>query len=312
MKKLPARTAASLLIGVLASVTGCSDHHADPRTPQASAPRYAAVARGRIDVEGGMLQLSSAQPGVVASVFAHAGDHVRRGQSLSKLQSAGAKAVITVAKGRLEQAQADVRLADVRLDAARKRAQILAQAAAAGADAGQNAVDAAAQVRQLSARHAAAKAAATVARGQLDEARYALAQHTLEAPAAGYVVKVHVQPGETVSPHSGPMFTLLPDRPRIVIAELNSEFAGAVHAGMSAQVLLDNDTETPVGKARVVRIGKVFRPSTLTENPSQHAYTRTVTCVLRFLKPVDAHVGERVLVRIAPVGAKNSASDGGN
>jgi multidrug resistance efflux pump len=309
MKKLRARTVASLLIGVLASVTGCSDRHADPPAPQVSAPRYAAVARGYIDVEGGMLQLSSAQPGVIASVLAHAGDHVRRGQTLSKLQSAGAKAAITVAKGRLEQARADVRLADVRLDAARKRAQILAQAAAAGADAGQNAVDAAGQVRQLSAQHAAAQAAAKVARGQLDEARYALAQHTLKAPASGYVIKVHVQPGETVSPQSGAMFTLLPDRPRIVIAELNSEFAGAVHAGMTAQVLLDNDTQTPVGKARVVRVGKVFRPSTLTEDPSQHAYTRTVTCVLHFLKPVAAHVGERVLVRIAPGGANTSASE---
>lgn len=309
MKKLRARTVASLLIGVLASVAGCSDRHADPPAVQASTPRYAAVARGRIDVEGGMLQLSSAQPGVIASVLAHAGDHVHRGQSLSKLQSAGAKAAITVAKGRLEEARAEVRLAEVRLEAARKRAQILGQAAAAGADAGQNAIDAAAQVRQLSARHAAAQAAATVARGQLDEARYALAQHILEAPVAGYLVKVHVQPGETVSPQSGPMFTLLPDRPRIVVAELNSEFAGAVHAGMTAQVLLDNDTETPVGKARVMRVGKVFRPSTLTENPSQHAYTRTVTCVLHFLKPVDAHVGERVLVRIAPAGATKSTGE---
>lgn len=298
MKTLPARTFGFLLLGVFAAAAGCSRSNAAPSAETASTPRYAAVARGRIDVEGGLLQLSSAQPGIIASVLVHPGDHVRRGQSLSKLQPMDAKAAVTIAKGRLAQARAEVRLAAARLGAARTRAQTLAQAAAAGAGAGQDATDAANQVQQLSAREAAAQAAVTTARGQLEEARYALAQHTLHAPVAGYVVKVHVQLGETVAPQSGPMFTLLPDRPRIVVAELNSEFVGAVHPGMTAQVVLDNDTQTPVGEARVVRVGKVFRPSTLTKNPSQRAYTRTVTCVLHFAKKVTAHVGERVLVRI--------------
>ncbi len=300
MNRFSTCACASLLAGMLIATAGCSQGHADPPAPKVSESGYAAVARGRIDVEGGLLKLSSAQPGVIASVLVHPGDHVSRGHALAKLESADARAAVTIAEGHLAQARADARLAAVRLDAARKRSKILAQAAAAGADAGQNATDAADQVQQLSAQRAAAQAEVTTARGQLDEARYVLSQHTLHAPAAGDVVEVHVQPGETVSPQSGPMFTLLPDRPRIVVAELNSEFANAVHAGMTADVLLDNDTETSLGKARVVRVGKVFRPSSLMANPQQHPYTRTVSCVLHFQKPVSAHIGERVLVKIAP------------
>jgi multidrug resistance efflux pump len=112
------------------------------------------------------------------------------------------------------------------------------------------------------------------------------------------VVEVHVQPGETVSPQSGPLFTLLPDSPRIVVAELNSDYASAVHAGMQAQVVLDSDAESVVGNAHVVRVGKVFVPSTLEEDPTLRTNTRTVTCVLHFDKPTSLRIGQRVLVRI--------------
>jgi multidrug efflux pump subunit AcrA (membrane-fusion protein) len=172
MKKFRAPILAPLLIGALAMTTGCARHHQNAPVPQATAsPGYAAVARGRIDIEGRLLQLSSSQPGVVTIVLAHPGDHVLKGQPLAKLQSDNAEVAITIAEGRVKLAEADAQIAAVRLDVERKRAMVLSQAAAAGADTDQNATDAASQVLQISAQQAAAQAAITIASGQLAEAR---------------------------------------------------------------------------------------------------------------------------------------------
>ena len=51
-----------------------------PASP--AAPTYAAVASGRVDVEGGLLQLAAPRDGAVARVNVHEGDVVRRGQVL--------------------------------------------------------------------------------------------------------------------------------------------------------------------------------------------------------------------------------------
>jgi multidrug resistance efflux pump len=251
-------------------------------------------------VEGGLLPLSAAVPGVVQTVKVHVGEHVRDGQVLATLQAGDAAAAVTIARGRLAQAKAQARLVAIQLKAARERAQTLAKAAAAGADAGQDATDAASHADQLAAQASAAAASVSVARGELEQASHALDRHTLRAPKAAQVSEVHVQPGQSVSTQSGPLFTLLPDAPRIVSAEINSDFVSRVHKGMRAQIVLNDDKDEPVGTARVTFVGQVFGPSTLEEDPSLRANIRTVKCRLRFDHPHDLRIGQRVLVRFLP------------
>jgi RND family efflux transporter MFP subunit len=301
MKMLPVRTSVVLLLACTALVSGCG------RGKAAQAPKhdgevaqYVAVSRGTIAVEGGLLPLSAAVPGVVDAVKVHVGDHVHDGQVLATLKSGDARAAVDIARGRLAQAQAQAQLIALQLKAARQRARTLQQAAAAGADAGQDATDAASKADQLAARSAAAKAAVTVARGTLEQARHALERHTLRAPLAAQVSEVHVQPGESVSAQSGPLFTLLPDAPRIVEAEINSDYVAKVHKGMRAQIVLNDDNDEPVGTARVTFVGQVFGPSKLAEDPSVRANTRTVQCRLRFDHPQALRIGQRVLVRFLP------------
>lgn len=302
MRNLPTCIKVCLVLGLAAATAGCL-HHDRPEQPAqgtkaVSAPRYAAVALARIGIEGGLVHLGVAQPGIVATALVHPGDHVRRGQALIKLNDEQAKDAVTIAHGRLEQARAEQRLTAIRLANARKRAKLLSDAFAAGAGSGQDASDANSAVGQLEAKLLATKAAVSIARGRLDEARHALALDTLRAPIDGDITSLHAQPGESVSPQTGPLITLLPDTPRIVDAELNRNFVRAVHPGMAAQVVLDTDSEPVVGTAHVVRVGKVYGPSTLIEDPSRRANTRTVRCVLHFDKPTSLLIGERVLVRI--------------
>jgi multidrug resistance efflux pump len=294
------RLSLAFILAALIALSGCGKDQATPPVAPATASRYVAVARGSIDVEGGMLPLSSAVAGVVTGVDAHVGNRVHQGQTLATLDAGDARAALDIAKGKLEQAKAQAHMIALRLEAARHRAHTLAEAAAAGADAGQNAANAGNQASELAANQAAADAEVKVARGQLEQAKHALALHTLRAPVAAKVTQVQVQPGESVSPQSGPLFTLLPDAPRIVTAEVNSDFVGRIHKGMRAKVVLDNDIEHPVGMAHVTVVGQVFGPSTLEEDPSLRANIRTVKCRLRFDSPQSLRVGQRVLVRFLP------------
>ncbi|KGI77757.1 efflux RND transporter periplasmic adaptor subunit [Oleiagrimonas soli] len=293
----------TLIACALGALAGCSKASPDAATPThtaAPAARYVAVARGKVDVEAGLLSMDASVAGVVDRVDVHIGDHVKRGQTLATLHDEDARAAVTVARGSLEQARAQEKLTAAQLTAAKRLANTMAKAAAAGADSGQHATDAADRVAELNAHLEAAHAAVDVAKGHVQQAERALQLHTLYAPRDAEIVDVDTQPGETVSPQSGPLFQLLPDAPRIVMAELDSAFADRVHAGMQAEVVLDDDSAQSLGRARVIEVGQVFEASRLDDDAAQHGHARTVRCLLRFDKPVARRIGQRVLVRFLP------------
>jgi multidrug resistance efflux pump len=94
------------------------------------------------------------------------------------------------------------------------------------------------------------------------------------------------------------LFTLLPDAPRIVRAELNESFVGKVAVGMNAQIVTDADG----GKswpAKVIRVGEVFGPSKLIEDTQETTDARDVECILE-LSSDELRVGQRVQVRFLP------------
>lgn len=291
------------LAAVLAAALGlaaCSHGDAAPTAASATpAPAYAAVARGRIDVEGGLVNLTMPREGVVAEVAAHEGDKVRKGQLLAALDTEPAKLAVSAAEAEQAQAQAQIKPLEGRLKAAQQHAKRLSDAAAAGAGDGQSADDAHTSAAQLEGELEGARANAALATQKLASARYELAQHSLRAPIAAEVVRRTVQPGASVSPQSGTAFVLLPEKSRIVRAELNESFVGIVHPGMVAQVVDDSgNDQTPIA-AHVLRIGSVFSASTLEDDPMVRANSRAVDCVLVFDNPDGQamRIGQRVLVR---------------
>jgi RND family efflux transporter MFP subunit len=307
-----------LLLSVSALIAGCSnptDASVDTRAPP---PAYAAVARGRVDIEGGLLNLSMPREGTLAKVAVHEGDQVRQGQLLAALDTEPATLAVAAAQAQQEQAQAQLKLLGIKLAAAKQRAQRLSAAASAGAGDGQSADDAREAAAQLEAEQLAAHAASSMANQKLDAARYELKQRSLLAPFDAEVVKVSAQPGASVSPSSGPLFTLLPRKPRIVRAELNDSFIGAIKPGMHAEVIADNGNDSDHWSAHVLRIGEVYGPATLENDPQVRANARTVECVLAFDQPGadkdspgptgNLRIGQRVTVHFgnpAKVAAKD-------
>lgn len=285
-----------------ALLAGCSQDDAPAAPSNAAMPAYAAVARGRIDIEGGLLKLTMPSDGVVAQVDAHEGDHVHKGQLLVQLDLEPAKLALDTALAEQQQANAQIGTLETRTKAAGLRASRLEQAAKAGAGDVQSADDAHEAARQAQAELTNARAAAALAAQKVAGARYQLALRSLHAPSNGEIVQRMVQPGATVSPATGPLFVMLPDSPRIVRAELNESFVGMVHEGMAAEVDDDSGSGLAPLKAHVLRIGRVFGASTLEDDPQVRANTRSVECVLTFDQPPSTplRIGQRVLVKFSP------------
>jgi multidrug resistance efflux pump len=286
----------ALLAAALLAACSNSD---TPATNSATTPAYAAIARGRIDIEGGLLKLSMLSDGVVQSVDAHEGEHVQKGQLLVQLDPEPAKLALDSALAEQQQAQAQSDSLDERVKAADLRASRLEQAAKAGAGDTQSADDAREAAQQVHAELANAHASLALAGQKVAGARYQLALRSLRAPIDGQIVQRMVQPGASVSPAAGPVFLMLPDAPRIVRAELNESFVGVVHDGMTAEVDDDSGSGMAPMKAHVLRIGNVFGASTLEDDPQVRANTRTVECVLTFdqAPTTSLRIGQRVVVK---------------
>jgi RND family efflux transporter MFP subunit len=288
-----------LLAAVL--LAGCS-HDDASATSQTTTPAYVAVARGRIDIEGGLLKLTMPSEGIVQSVGVHEGEHVQKGQMLAQLDLEPAKLALDSALAEQQQATAQASALEERVASADLRASRLEQAARAGAGDMQSADDARENAQQVKAELDNARASAALAAQKVAAARYQLELHTLRAPIDGQIVQRMVQPGASVSPAAGPLFIMLPDSPRIVRAELNESFVGVVHDGMAAEIDDDSGSGLAPLKAHVLRIGDVFGASTLEDDPQVRANTRSVECVLTFDQPpaTTLRIGQRVLVKFDP------------
>jgi len=282
-------------------LTGCPRDDAPSKAVSATST-YVAVARGRIDVEGGLLKLGMAREGVVTDIKVREGDHVRKGQLLASLDSDLARLAVSAAQTEQQQVQVQAKQLERRIKFTELKAKRLADAAAAGAGDAQSADEAREAAQQLHDEIENNRTDAAVAERKLTAARYELAQRSLHAPIDAEVVRRLIQPGASASPQSGPAFVLLPDEARIVRAELNESFTGVVLPGMKAEVTDDSGSGLAPLSAHVLRISAVFGNSTLEDDPLIRANMRTVECVLAFDQPPppSLRVGQRMLVRFGP------------
>ena len=292
---MPMRNATYLGIAlVVSALAACTSGESNDKAAPVTA--YVAMARGQVDVEGGLVRVSATRDGRIADVRVETGAEVKAGDVLATLDAHHAEIAIDVAEAELAQAEARVRVLSARLPQTETQARRIGEAAGEGAATGQSADDSRTAVAVLRAEIGAAEAAVKVARAHVAEARAEVDARTLKAPVAGRIARRAVQVGDVVSAQTpGVLFEILPDRPRIVRAELNESYLDQVKPGMQAEVVRDSDQGKAV-QARVLRIGDVFGPSRLTDDPVERAGAHDVECVL-VLEGGDFRIGQRVLVR---------------
>ena len=273
---------------------------ATPSGPIASAPQnIVAIARGRVDVEGGLVHVAAARDGVVTAVPGDIGALVKAGDVLILLDAKQAQIAADLAKTELDAANAQAALLRAKLPGMKQRAARVLEASQAGAASGQTADDAKQALAELSAEIAVADVGVEAAKQKIRQAVFEVEARALRAPLAGRIVARNTHIGDVVSAQASlDLIELLPDAPRIVRAELNEGFVAKVSPGMSAEVYSEADS-TKIYPAKVMRIGEVFGPSKLTESGQEATDTRDVECILE-LTNSDLKVGQRVQVRFLP------------
>ena len=268
---------------------------------EAVAATRIAVARGKVDVEGGLVGLSAESEGIVTSVPVREGDPVVQGQVLLTMSTdivardvAVAEAEWRLAKVR-RQTQAD------RLPAAQALARHWAQATKKGAGDPIRAEEVNKAVAEITAALAVADAEAEVAMQRFAQTKARLNQTKLRAPQAGIVVAVAAQPGTYLSPQGAPALVLLPDRPLLVRAEVNEAFLPLVALGDHASVNVEGQAGDGQSlRATVTRLSPIFQPTRLSEDGQSRPDVKVVDCYLDFDRPPDLRVGQGVTVSFDP------------
>jgi len=280
--------------GGLAGCTPAADSPAVANTTQQH-QNPVAVARGKIEVDGGLLELATAVDGTVQQIAVREGQQVQAGQLLLKVHDEDLRAELSVAQSSYQLAQARHKALAAKLPLLQTQLKRLQAAARDGAADLQEVDNAQAALRNAQSEAEVAQAEVKLAQTKTQQLRERQRLYALHAPEAATVVHLRAQVGSQVHTSEAAM-RLLPLRPLRIRAELNESFAGTVQKGMRASVVLDNDSSTALPEARVLRINPMYGPSTL-QDDAQRGPLRVVECVLEFeTAPGNVRVGQNVRV----------------
>ena len=263
---------------------------------------YAAIAAGKIDVEGGVIQVAARTAGVVREVDVQEGDSVTKGQVLARLEDDQLKLAADQASAAADQARAQIALLQAQRDAAARelhRLEQLKQFAAAQAVDKQRDV-----VTQADASIAAQRAAVATAQAQLATTRYQLELTAVRAPADGRIVRRYANPGSGASTlNVSTMFDLEPNTARIVRAELAESDLPNVTLGQAVEIVPDADPLHPAHGTVIRRAYQFGARKLLSDDPSERTDERVVEVVAN-VEGAQFLIGQRVLVKFLKPGRK--------
>ncbi|MBO9709032.1 MAG: efflux RND transporter periplasmic adaptor subunit [Caulobacter sp.] len=265
---------------------------------------YAAIANGKADIEGGIIQVAARRQGIVREVFVQEGDIVTAGQPLAKQEDDDARLAADTASASLASARAQLALYQVQLRTSQREYKRLQGLQASNFVAGQRLDNAADQIATAQANIQTQQAAIQVANAQLSQARYTQEMTVIRAPANGRVARRYANPGAGASTlNVTPMFDLEPNTQRIVRAEIVEADLPNVAIGQEVEIQPESDpNKTYVGK--VLRRAAVFGARKLaSDDPSQRSDDRVVEVVVS-ADGAPILVGQRVLVKFMKPGQK--------
>ncbi|MFO0970440.1 MAG: HlyD family efflux transporter periplasmic adaptor subunit [Gemmataceae bacterium] len=308
-----------------------ADHAKDPK--ETAPPGMIAI--GYVDVEAGVAHLHPAQQGIILSV-AEEGKDVAKGAVILQLDPtlaqgklAEAQAALDEAKQKLAQAEKlpeqnelkkkQQETAIEEATVARDKAQAAWQFAKEVQMAGKATLDLLQQdvekakvaikreqykldelkLYEPAQDLARAKADVDAKKAQRDQAKWALDQCSLKAPADGTVLRVNVQKGEVLGANPPlPAVEFVPKGPRIVRAEVLQEWASKVRIGQKA-IVQDDTFNGEKYEGEVIRLSPWFsRKRHPVIEPFMMNDVRTMEALVKLPENQDLRIGQRVRVRI--------------
>jgi len=259
---------------------------------------WAAVAKGYISIEGGLISIDAPRPGIIKEILVEEGNLVKKGQLLARIEDNEAQHALSIKVKQQIEAERNVDWTRQKLRIAIRESQRLAKLdnAVISAQQRDNTADQVVlQQRELAIKQATLERA----NAEVKAAEWEVEKHLVVAPQEGLIVKRDAKPGEGASTlNVTHLFMLAPNTPHIVRAELEDIFVNAVQLGQRAEVTLENNDKR-VYQARVLRLSEVFGARKQTDDPNTKQDTRVIECVLTLDAPLT-RIGQRVLVRILP------------
>ncbi|RYG36606.1 MAG: HlyD family efflux transporter periplasmic adaptor subunit [Burkholderiales bacterium] len=264
---------------------------------------YAAIAAGKVDIEGGLVDVAARAPGIVKEVFVQEGDVVKANQILARQDDDDARLSRNRVAAQLAQTEAQIPVLEVQLAAADREEKRLARLIAEDATSQQLYQQAQDNTRQFGAQLNAQKASIALVRAQLAEANYQMELYVIRAPTDGTIVRRYANPGSGASTFSvTAMFQLQPDSKRIVRAEVEERSVSLVKAGQKVEIVPESDQAKSYA-GEVIRIAAVMGARKLrSDDPSERADERVVEVVVD-AEQAPVLVGQRVLVKFLKDGA---------
>jgi HlyD family secretion protein len=269
-----------------------------PETP------FAAIAQGKADVEGGIIQVAARRGGVVEAVFVQEGDEVRRGQILARQEDEELQLAVRRAQAEVAQSRSQIAAAQVAITAARREHERLQRLAASNIIASQRLDQAMDKIREAEAQIGSQQAAVQTSQARLREAEFELEKTVIRAPADGRIVRRYANPGSGASTlNVSNMFDLEPNSARIVRAEISEANVPDVAIGQEVEIVPEAD-ETKVYTGRVIRRAAMFGARKLqSEDPSERTDERVVEVVVS-ADGAPLLIGQRVLVKFMKPGQR--------
>ena len=275
---------------------------------------YAAIANGKIDVEGGIIQIAARRGGVVREVYVQEGDMVTAGQILARQEDDEPRLSLQTASADLASAQSQLNQIQVDIRAAERELARMEQLAATNFVAAQRLDQARDAVATARARLASQQAAVETNRARRDQSAYNVELTVIRAPANGRIVRRYANPGAGASTlNVSNMFDLEPEAPRIARAEIVEADIPNVTTDQQVEVTPETDpSKVYVGK--VLRRAAVFGARKLaSDDPSQRTDERVVEVVVD-VGDAPLLIGQRVLVKFMKqgetAGAPRTTSNG--
>ncbi len=276
----------------------------------AAAPKspFVAIANGKADVEGGMIQVAARRAGIVREVYVQEGDKVVKGQILARQEDDEPKLSAARAAAAVDQAKAQIALLQVQLSTAQREHQRLLDLVSTNFVAAQKVDQAADKIREAQANLQAQRAGIATAQAALEEARYNLELTIIRAPSDGRIARRYANPGSGASTlNVSNMFDLEPTAPRIVRAEIAEGSLPHVAIGQTVQIAPESDP-TKIYNGKVMRRAAVFGARKLqSDDPTERTDDRVVEVVVS----ADAApflIGQRVLVKFMRGGVQTLAA----
>jgi RND family efflux transporter MFP subunit len=272
-----------ILIATVAQVSATRTKTPPPPTASAVAEKSRVVAEGRVAAyPGAEVTVGSDVAGTIERLAVEEKQHVQKGQTIAIIRADDTRAALAVARARVGEAEADIRLYAAEV----ARAQHLFNE-----DVGSKQTWEKAERDLDSARARRQSATAEVSRLE------ALVDKTIiTAPIDGVVIARHVEPGETIA--TGAELVTIADLSRTrVEAEIDEYDAARMQLG--ASVLVNAEGFDRGWKGTIEEIpDSVVNRRLKPQDPSKPIDTRVLLVKVAFAEETPLKLGQRVEVKV--------------